>query len=75
MEPVGVTGIIMVDLSTRLELVRRMAEDGEYFIISRVRQYGKTTLLCAITDDVKDRLQDLADSGESCRSDIWNSLL
>lgn len=40
----------MVDLGSRLELVRKMVDDGEYFIISRARQYGKTTLLRALAE-------------------------
>ena len=34
----------MVDLSSRLEKIGSMVENGEYFVVNRARQYGKTTL-------------------------------
>lgn len=45
----------MVDLSSRLELVRRMVDGGEYFIISKARQYGKTTLLRALAEYLEEK--------------------
>ena len=38
----------MVDLRQRLEEIRRMIENGQYFTINKARQYGKTTLLRAL---------------------------
>lgn len=38
----------MVDLHTRLEAVKAMVDQGQYFTINRARQYGKTTLLHAL---------------------------
>lgn len=38
----------MVDLDGRLKKIRRMVDDGKYFVINRARQYGKTTLLWAL---------------------------
>ena len=35
----------MADVSKKLEQVYKLVEDGEYFIINRPRQYGKTTTL------------------------------
>lgn len=35
----------MVDISERLEQIRQMVEEGDYFCINRGRQYGKTTTL------------------------------
>ena len=35
----------MADVSRKLARVRAMIEDGDYFIINRPRQYGKTTTL------------------------------
>lgn len=40
----------MVHLGSRLQQIRQMVEDGEYFVISKARQYGKTTLLHALAD-------------------------
>lgn len=31
----------MADLSSRVAAVRRMIEEGSYFVINRARQYGK----------------------------------
>lgn len=38
----------MVDLSGRVEEIRRLVDDGRYFTINRARQYGKTTTLSAL---------------------------
>ncbi len=38
----------MVDLSSRLSDIKDMIDDGQYFVISRARQYGKTTMLNAL---------------------------
>jgi len=35
----------MVDISNRLEKMKSLVEDEEYFVINRGRQYGKTTTL------------------------------
>lgn len=35
----------MVDLTSRLIQIQQMIDKGEYFTISRARQYGKTTIL------------------------------
>ena len=40
----------MADVSGKLERVRKMVEEGDYFIINRPRQYGKTTTLYTLTD-------------------------
>lgn len=45
----------MVDLSSRLEKVREMIDEGDYFTINRARQYGKTTLLHALSENIKDK--------------------
>ncbi|MCD8009746.1 MAG: 9-O-acetyl-N-acetylneuraminate esterase, partial [Lachnospiraceae bacterium] len=39
----------MVKLESRLAVIRKMVNDGEYFSINRGRQYGKTTTLQALT--------------------------
>lgn len=38
----------MVDISERLEKIKTLVDDGEYFCINRARQYGKTTTLSAL---------------------------
>lgn len=39
----------MVDLGSRLKAIRVMVDNGEFFIINRARQYGKTTILRALS--------------------------
>ena len=38
----------MVDLSQRVEEIKRLVDDGKYFTINCARQYGKTTTLNAL---------------------------
>lgn len=40
----------MVDLSGRLHEIKSMVDAGKYFTVSRARQYGKTTILTALSD-------------------------
>ena len=44
----------MVDITERLEIIRKMVAKGEYFCINRGRQYGKTTTLEAISNRLTD---------------------
>ncbi len=44
----------MVDLSGRLEKIRKLVDDGKYFVINRARQYGKTTTLWALGEYLRD---------------------
>ncbi len=40
----------MVDITERVEIIRKMIAQGDYFCINRGRQYGKTTTLESISD-------------------------
>lgn len=42
----------MVDISSRLEEIRELIDEGAYFSISRARQYGKTTVLNALAGSI-----------------------
>jgi Predicted AAA-ATPase. len=44
----------MVNLNNRLKQMKRMVDKGNYFVISRARQYGKTTTLAALAEYLKD---------------------
>ena len=35
----------MVDITERVEKIKKLVDDGEYFTINRARQYGKTTTI------------------------------
>ena len=43
----------MVNIDRRLAEIRRLVDDGAYFVINRARQYGKTTTLRALNHDLK----------------------
>ncbi len=44
----------MVDVTERVEGIRKMIEHGDYFCINRGRQYGKTTTLKAVQHFLED---------------------
>lgn len=44
----------MVDIAERMEIIRKMVANGDYFCINRGRQYGKTTTLEAISNQLSD---------------------
>ena len=43
----------MADVSGKLAQIRKMVEEGDYFIINRPRQYGKTTTLYQLSDTLR----------------------
>jgi len=43
----------MAGLKARLQAIKEMADDGEYFYINRARQYGKTTVLRALAEELR----------------------
>lgn len=44
----------MVNLESRLQEIKMMIDAGEYFTIHKARQYGKTTILHALADFLKE---------------------
>lgn len=44
----------MVDISERLKKINIMVDAGQYFTINRARQYGKTTILQALSEQLKE---------------------
>ena len=44
----------MVDISNKLDDIKKLVEKEKYFIINRPRQYGKTTTLLALENNLKD---------------------
>ncbi|MCI7441975.1 MAG: AAA family ATPase, partial [Clostridium sp.] len=42
----------MVDISDKLENIKKLVEKEKYFIINRPRQYGKTTILSALRKEL-----------------------
>ncbi len=47
----------MVDLSSRIKAIKKMVDEEKYFSINRARQYGKTTVLAALADYLKQEYQ------------------
>ena len=47
----------MVDLSGRLEEIKSMIDAEKYFVINRARQYGKTTILSALEEYLKEEYE------------------
>jgi predicted AAA+ superfamily ATPase len=43
----------MADVSKKLDQTLKMVSAGEYFIINRPRQYGKTTTLYSLADSLE----------------------
>lgn len=43
----------MVDLTQRIQQIRQMIQNGDYFTINRARQYGKTTTLAALARELE----------------------
>ncbi|MBP5707027.1 MAG: AAA family ATPase, partial [Spirochaetales bacterium] len=43
----------MVDITQRVAEIRKMVDRGEYFCINRGRQYGKTTTIQFLTDELQ----------------------
>lgn len=44
----------MADISGKVKQIRNMADAGEYFVINRARQYGKTTTLQALKNNMNE---------------------
>ena len=44
----------MVDISEKVAAIRQMIDADEYFSINRARQYGKTTTLTALKENLRD---------------------
>lgn len=44
----------MVDIESKLEKIETMVCSGDYFVINRPRQYGKTTTMYMLEQDLKD---------------------
>ncbi|MEY8413881.1 AAA-like domain-containing protein [Lachnospiraceae bacterium 62-26] len=63
----------MVDLESRLEEIRQMIDAGEYFVINRARQYGKTTILRALSEYLKREYQVLSLDFQNIESDEFSN--
>ncbi len=44
----------MVDISNKLDYMKKLVKKEKYFVINRPRQYGKTTILLALENNLKE---------------------
>ncbi len=63
----------MVNLNQRLEQMERYVEAGEYFVINRARQYGKTTFLRALKHYLREKYIVVSLSFQRMSSDSFAS--
>lgn len=61
----------MVDLSERVEEIKRLVDDGKYFTINRARQYGKTTTITALKHILQNRYIVLSFDFQSIDNDVF----
>lgn len=43
----------MVDIESKINKIKTMVHRGEYFVINRPRQYGKTTTMFMLEEELK----------------------
>ncbi|MCQ2309504.1 MAG: AAA-like domain-containing protein [Bacteroidales bacterium] len=63
----------MVDISERVNIIRKMVGQGLYFCINRGRQYGKTTTLQALRRKLSDEYQVILTSFEGIGDSSFSS--
>ena len=71
----------MVDLTERVEEIKKLVDAGKYFTINRARQYGKTTTISALSSALADQydvisvdFQDITDADFENESEFTKSL-
>lgn len=71
----------MVDLSERVNEIKKLVDEGKYFAINRARQYGKTTTLNALEHGLSNQydvisldFQDMTDADFESESDFTKGL-
>lgn len=63
----------MVNLNPRLEEIKVMVDDGQYFTINKARQYGKTTTLRALADFLKEDYMVISLDFQNIESDEFSN--
>lgn len=61
----------MVDITSRLDETAKLVDRGEYFVINRARQYGKTTTLHLLADRLKEHYSVLSISFEGMSDEVY----
>lgn len=63
----------MVNIDKRLDETKALVDRGEYFVINRARQYGKTTTLNLLADVLKDEYAIFSISFEGMGEEVYAS--
>ena len=63
----------MVDISNKLDDIKKLVKKEKYFVINRPRQYGKTTTLAALFRELKDKYIIIRLSFEGLSEDAFAS--
>ena len=63
----------MVDLSKRVEEIKKLVDAGAYFTINRARQYGKTTTLTALKGVLKNEYTVLSLDFQRLDNDVFQN--
>ena len=64
----------MVDITDRLQYMKKMIDNGDYFCINRSRQYGKTTTLHALKKYISADYAVINISFQKLNTDIYKNV-
>lgn len=79
MKEFNITGVCipsmhyMVDITGKIEEVKKLVEQGKYFTINRARQYGKTTVINQLYHALKNEYMVLKISFEGLGEKAFSS--
>lgn len=63
----------MVNIGEKLKAIETMVDRGDYFVINRPRQYGKTTLLSQLSNSINNRYLVIRTSFEGIGDSIFSN--
>ncbi|MFQ6999863.1 MAG: AAA-like domain-containing protein [Clostridium sp.] len=63
----------MVDISNKLDYIKKLVKKEKYFVINRPRQYGKTTILLALENNLKEEYLVISISFEGTDIDSFST--
>ncbi len=63
----------MVDISEKVEEIKKLVDGGKYFTINRARQYGKTTTLTALRKKLESTYMVLSLDFQSIGADVFEN--
>ncbi|MBQ3683951.1 MAG: AAA family ATPase [Succinimonas sp.] len=63
----------MADISEKAQEIKKLVDDGKYFMISRPRQYGKTTTLTALNLALADQYDVISIDFQDLTSTIFDN--